>query len=134
MEQWPEGPVGYTIGTEGYVWSEQNSLTAGEEEAIVVLKPQVVVRLRAVDAETGKPVARFDYQIGTTKPGTTGFVWRERTMHEEAEGTLRIPLKLKRGPHQIQVFADGYKPAQTRIIRGDERIVREILKLEKSPK
>ena len=129
----PEGPVEFSIGAEGHDGADLTYLTAGEKEAVVVLKPELDVRLRVVDAETGKPIPQFDFRIVAGKPGTGDSRWGQPT-HVESDEPYRIALEPEKGPYQIKVIAGGYKPAQTRFIRGDEKIAREVIKLEKSPK
>jgi hypothetical protein len=86
-----------------------------------------------VDAETGKPIPQFEYQIGTAKPGAQDYRWGQ-SLHGEFDGTRRISLEAGQGRYQIKVFAGGYKPAQTRVFRGEEKSVGEVIRLEKSSK
>ena len=129
----PDEPVAFSIGAEGYVWTDPFPLTAGDKEAVIVLKPEVAVHLRVVDAETGKPIPQFAFQIGTAKPGTQDFRWGQ-TMQGGFDGTYRTSLEAGQGRYQIKVFAGGYKPARTPHLRGDEKTVREVIRLEKSLK
>ena len=129
----PDEPVEFNIRAEGYVWTDPIPLTAGEKEAVIVLKPEVAVHLRVIDAETGKPIPRFAFQIGTANPGTQDFRWGQ-TIQGGFDGTYRASLEAGQGPYQIKVFAGGYKPAQTRVVRGEEKAVREVIRLEKSLK
>ena len=109
----PDDAVEYMIGAEGFIPTDPISLTASDKEAVIVLKPTVDIRLRVVDAETGKPIPRFAFQIGTAKPGTQDFRWKQPTQAGLFDGTHRIVLEAEQGPYQVKVFADGYKPART---------------------
>ena len=75
MGKSPEESVEFRIGAEGYVSIDPIPLTARDKEAVIVLKPAVDVRLRVVDAETGKPIPRFGIQTGRADKGSQDFRW-----------------------------------------------------------
>jgi hypothetical protein len=47
------------------------------------------------------------------------------------EGEYDTRLAPDDGPYQFKVIADGYEPAQTRVLRGEEKSVREVIRLKK---
>jgi beta-lactamase regulating signal transducer with metallopeptidase domain len=131
-ESAPAEPVGYAIGADGYVWVEPIALTAGEKEEVVVLKPALDIRLRVIDAETGKPIETFGIQTGTANPDSPGFRWAPPTSGE-FHGEYRTSLEAEKGPYQIRVIANGYTQAQTRVFSGEERKVTETIALVRQP-
>jgi hypothetical protein len=128
----PDKQVGMTIFVEGYVPIDSMPLAASEQEMIIVLKPALDVRLRVVDAGTGKPVPRFGIQIGSANKGNQEFRWKASTFGI-LEGEYQTSLAAEDGPYQFKVLADGYEPAQTRVLRGEEKSVREVIRLKKEP-
>jgi beta-lactamase regulating signal transducer with metallopeptidase domain len=128
----PEESVEFRIGAEGYVSIDPISLTASDKEAVIVLKPAVDVRLRVVDAGTGKPIPRFGIQTGRADKGSQDFRWGGAMGAHE--GDYHTTLEAEDGPYQIKVFADGYAEARTRIFRGEEKTVRAVIRLMKKEK
>jgi hypothetical protein len=129
----PEERVQFQIWADGYVPLDPIPLAAGDEEAIIILKPAVEVRLRVVDAGTGKPIPRFGIQTGRADKSVQGFRWGQRSFGIY-DGNYRTSLEAEEGPFQIKVFADGYAPAETRVFRGEEKIVRETIRLQAEQK
>jgi beta-lactamase regulating signal transducer with metallopeptidase domain len=135
--EWDSAPaesVEFSIWAEGYVPRDPVLLAASNTEAIVVLKPAVGVSLRVVDAGTGKPIAEFSVQIVAAIPGKAEFLpWGPAT-YGEFGGDFHTSFDAKNSPFRITVSASGYAPAQTRVFRGDERAVREVIRLENEKK
>jgi hypothetical protein len=131
--EWDSAPaerVEYSVGAEGYV-PRFVSLAASNVEAIVVLEPAVDVRLRVVDAKTGEPIARFNVQIDA--PNATGPAFqRDPGTVGVLDGDYRTSLEAAKGPYRFTIFADGYAPAQTRNFRGEERVVQETVKIDRT--
>jgi 5-hydroxyisourate hydrolase-like protein (transthyretin family) len=125
----PDEKVGMTIFAEGFFPIESMPLGATEQEMVIVLKPALDVRLRVVDAGTGKPVPRFGIQIGKANKGNQEFRWEVPTIGT-FEGEYHTSLAGEDGPYQFKVIADGYEPAQTRVFRGEEKSVREVIRLK----
>ena len=105
------------------------SLTPGDQEAVVVLKPSLEIRLRVIDAATGKPISPYQIQIGKAKPGSKDFHWELPIMMLLDD--YRTSLEAGKGSYQIKVAAGGYEPTQTRVFRGEEKSVREVIRLKK---
>ena len=125
----PEEEVEYSISAEGYLSCERVLLAVSNVEAIVVLEPAVDVRLRVVDAKTGEPIARFDVQVDAPYAPNQAFR-RETAFLDGSDGDYRISLEAAKGPYRLKIAADGYAPAQTRLFRSDERVVRETVRLD----
>jgi hypothetical protein len=132
--EWDSAPetAPYSAWAEGYAPVEMLSLTAGDKEAVVTLKPAFDAQLRVVDAETGKPLDGFWVELGKTLPGVDGFQWENRV--GKNDGYYSFSRELTGALYQFKITADGYAPAQTRSYRDDERVVREVIKLGKEPK
>jgi hypothetical protein len=131
--EWDSAPadsVAFSISAEGYVPIDRVALDPSIKEAVVVLKPSLDVSLRVVDAGTGELIPRFTVQIGTASEGNQEF-HRGRGAVVALNGSYHTSLEGENARHQFKVTADGYAPAQTRIISGDEKTIREIIKLER---
>lgn len=134
--EWDSAPaerVLFSIGAVGYVPGDPVWLTAGDRQADIVLTPGFLVRLRTVDASTGKPTPRFRVQIGHVGDDGREVDWKiptEQTFNEE----FRTWLTADDGPYRIRVLADGYLPGESRTIRKDEKAVREDVRLVREHK
>jgi hypothetical protein len=126
----PDETVGMMISAEGYDSIESMPLAATVQEMVIVLKPVLDVHLRVVDAGSGMPVPRFGVLIGKANGVNQEFRWEE-PMIGAGEGEYDTRLAADDGPYQFKVIADGYEPAQTRVMRGEEKSVREVISLKK---
>ena len=127
----PEGPVAFHIWSEGYIGEDPVRLTAGDQEAVVVLKPAVSVRLEIVDAGSGKPLPMFRVEVGTPEPGTKEFRWGPPLV-VETRSIYRKSLDADSGPYQFRITAEGYEPAQILVGRGAPMNLREVIRLQKA--
>ncbi len=131
----PAEPVVFQIGAAGYLLSDPDpfvQLTASDQEAVVVLKPAVRIRLEVLDAATGRPIPTYVIRIGTTRPGAKEIAWGE-PMVVSAPDPFARSLEAEKGPYHFKITANGYAPAQVRI-PGEQTSLREVVKLEKVSK
>jgi hypothetical protein len=124
----PEFPVRLRFEASGFA-SQVVSLSAGEHESMIVLRPAVVVRLDAVDAQTGAAVPWFSVRIGTTAPGSNALRWGPR-IGRIAPHRFEAELDAGKAPYQIEIAADGYAPA-TIVLPREGKALRTSIKLEK---
>ncbi len=128
----PAEPVSFRIAAEGYLLPDDFvRLTAGDNEAIVVLKPAVNVRLEVVDARTGQPIPAYVMQIGTPEPGTKELTWGEPMVMSRPH-TFSRSFESEKGPYQFKITAEGYAPCGV-VVPAERTSVREVVKLEKAP-
>jgi hypothetical protein len=126
----PQESVQFMIWAAGYVPINPISLAASDKEVVVILKPAVEVTLRVVDDVSGKPISRFAVQIGRATTSNQDFLWGEESVGTY-EGDYHTSLEAEGGHYQIKVDADGYGPARTRAFRGNEKTIREVIRLTK---
>ncbi len=127
----PAAAVPLHIAADGYMSDNVIWLTAGENEAVVTLRPAVHVCLDAVDARTGEPLPRFRVEIGRRDPETNGYRWSPR-MGRSPPRKFEATLEARDGPFHFRVSADGYAPVRILVpsVRTD---LRKTIRLEKLP-
>jgi hypothetical protein len=133
--EWDSAPetATYYVDAEGYAPPiEMLSLTTGDGEVAVALKPALDLSLHVVDAETGKLIERFAVAMGQASPDGEVAQWEKPSAHEY--GYFSISRELTGVAYQFKISAAGYASVQTRSFRDEERVVREVIKLRKEKK
>jgi len=106
----PEGPLSFTFGGgEGQApVLSSYPVPAGDEEQVIVLKPFIRIRGRAVDAATGAPIGTF-----TVTPGRNG-AWRKTSRVGSSDGRAVWESSYATDAGiSFLIEADGYEPLRT---------------------
>jgi hypothetical protein len=126
----PSEKIAYSIYAAGYLPRERVLLAPSNIEEVVVLQPAVDVTLQVVDAGTGEPIPQFTVELGRANPFNQTVNWVAGAVGA-FNGDYHMSLEAGNARYRFKITADGYAPAQTRIIRGEEKEVRETIKLER---
>jgi hypothetical protein len=126
----PAEQVSFSIGAEGYEPRRSVELAADDKDAVVVLVPEIDVRLRAIDAVTGEPVSRFAVRVGAAGQDDPKMNWRPISSGN-AQGEYNAAIDTRKQPFRFEISADGYETVETRTFQGAERKVREVVRLNK---
>lgn len=117
----PRDEVRFEMGKEGYFQIWDQPITAGTE-VVLTLKPVLRVRGKVMDADTGRPITRFQMVPGFGRKGAEPYWDRmhAKTMPgSEYECTFNFP----RDGYLIRIEAEGYAPAVSPTYSGEEGTV-----------
>ena len=133
--RWDSAPsrnVVLSISKDGDMGIQGAHFTADNVEKTVVLRPGLRVTIIARDARTGEAVERFRVTAGKVDADTGAFVSDQGQFSVVTEGEYQVTLDATAGPYQFQVSSEGYEPATSTMLKGDEKEVKEVIKLEKA--
>jgi BlaR1 peptidase M56/Carboxypeptidase regulatory-like domain len=96
----------------------------GKDDVVVTLQSQGIVRGRAIDAQTGKPIPEFtvritfspDQQAGDARGGLAGPAVFDGERFEDADGNFLLNDLRVGQPLQVTVLADHFGPTTIRRI------------------
>jgi hypothetical protein len=128
-ESAPAGKVELSMGKEGYLWIEDAPFTAGEQEKVVVLKPGLTVTIKARDSRTGQPIKPLSIETGIAGPDADTTIWKPESLRVVTDGEFRTALDAGAGPYRFRVRSAGYEATASRVIRGEEKDVEEVIDL-----
>jgi hypothetical protein len=118
----PEGELPYLVSKDGYLDCKYAHLRPGAELREVRLLPELNVSLAVVDDETDLPICSYRATLGLVNPkNSPPEQWQVPVLVQSAVGrhTLRQGL-IPWEECVVQIEAEGYDPARSRIVRADE--------------
>jgi hypothetical protein len=129
----PPWEVLLSISKEGYIPDLRAVFSPKDQEKTVVLRPVLSVTITACDAETSLTINQlFSIEYGILDPNQDAIDWLPTpTSRTVGPGENEAILDATGGPYRLRVQCDGFEPAATRLIRGDEKDVREMIKLKR---
>ena len=126
----PDNEILFTVGKKGYITVRDFVLGPSVQGQIVTMKPIVVVQGKVTDAETGEDIPDFEVIAGFYN-SSNEVVWpslRSSTRHNRGRYKMTFDEASPKS-RILKVFADGYKPAVSRVIdikEGNQSINFEI--------
>jgi protocatechuate 3,4-dioxygenase beta subunit len=106
----PADEVLYRIGAKGYATIKRHPLRASENEHVVTLTPELVVRGKVTDATTGKPIPSFVIRPGfggPSSPSGTHWLWDHGVEYRNGAYEWN-PAGRIGSAHRLRVEAPGY--------------------------
>jgi protocatechuate 3,4-dioxygenase beta subunit len=132
---WAEAPreaVSYGIYAPGHIQLIAKTLTATDEEQSVTLLPELTVTGTVVDDQTGQPVENFSVVKGWMSRGREAPYWdRNDTKVKIETGKFEYAENVERDGYATRIESDGYLPAESRPIKGEEGTVALAFRLKK---
>ena len=117
--QWlspPKGELELQFAKAGYRCSRTNKFAADGEEHTIVLHPAATVTGSVTDAETGTPVASFQFTLGHSQPWNPADqtpMWDLRSK-AGSNGFYKMVTEEEQVPY-LRIEADGYETVETEI-------------------
>ena len=103
----PDEAVSLCFTRAGYAESDV-SIRPSDKETLIVLNIALDLRIKVVDAGTGKALKKYLVEIGTVPPAGEKAHWRERVNVESPEGEYRRQIDVSVLEHQFRVTAEDY--------------------------
>ena len=118
----PDDTVYYCISHDGYIQLVQAPLTATGAEQTVTLFPIIRISGSVLDDQTGRPVEHYRVINGWTSYRNAPLWERdnEQTPPEHSGGRFELTEDLERDGYAIRIEADGYLPAESKILHGQD--------------
>jgi protocatechuate 3,4-dioxygenase beta subunit len=117
----PPDAVEYSIGKTGYMSLRNKLLSPGEEEQVVTMNPELVITGRVTDAATGKPLPAFTIRRGQLlESGQERIYWSRDAVALFKNGAYSFKFSEPSKGFQLQVEAEGYLPATSRMFKSEE--------------
>jgi len=121
----PQGPLWVGASADGYILQHGVKVSAGGEELVLTLLPNLVVSGTVRDAVTGRPIPEFRIRTGQPEAGGAYFSDLDRFVLNFAGGEFRHafnePVSVGGSPNYLLRFeADGYAPFVSRVIAPEE--------------
>ncbi|AMV36284.1 carboxypeptidase regulatory-like domain-containing protein [Planctomyces sp. SH-PL62] len=126
----PRDAVQVSLYRAGFMSSRKVSMTAGDEEHVVVLNPALVASGSVVDASTRKPIPKFRVIQGIVFDGQDRAAWQRSQAEESTDGRYSARFDEPYNGWRIRIEAQGYKPAESRRFGPDEGNVVEDFAME----
>ena len=117
--QWlspPKGELELQFGKTGYRYSRTNRFGADGEEHAIVLHPAATLTGSVTDAETGTPVATFNFTLGHSQPWNPADPTPMWDLHSQpgSNGFYKVAIEEEQLPY-LRIEADGYEIVETEI-------------------
>jgi hypothetical protein len=132
--EWNEAPpdeVLIDMGKQNYMSVRNYVMSPSEKEYEITMPPELRIRGKVVDAETGEPIPEFNLLTGIDWGGDRPISWERRSIKTFTQGHYEIEFSYPYPAHLIRIEAEGYKPGISRPIGSDEGEVTSDFKLEK---
>lgn len=123
MAVWPNAPddvVLCDVLTPGYMSARRTPLKAGPDLHTITLHPELVIRGRVTDADTGKPIERFGLRDGLIFAGRKEPRWSRDEPTPYTAGAYLCKFSEGYDGHVLEIVADGYLPTTSRIFLPTE--------------
>lgn len=104
-------------------------IVAREEEHVFKTYPVLAITGRVVDAETGKPIEKFEVLPGIR--GEENMNWVESQRFRATDGKFTVRHRHGYPAHLVRVEASGYLPSVSRDVKSDEGDVAITFELKK---
>jgi beta-lactamase regulating signal transducer with metallopeptidase domain/thiol-disulfide isomerase/thioredoxin len=114
--EWPSAPpdaVLCDVLKTGFMANRRVSLTASDDEHVVTLLPELVIRGSVVDATTRKPIPSFQVRHGSYSRGTNSLYWSGDEGVPFTNGKYSIKFDEPSEGYVLQFVAPGYLPAES---------------------
>ncbi|HUS89807.1 MAG TPA: carboxypeptidase regulatory-like domain-containing protein [Desulfosporosinus sp.] len=132
--RWNEAPpdeVLIDMGKQHYMSVRNYGMSPSEQEYEITMPPELKIRGKVVNTETGEPISEFKLLTGIDWGGDRPVSWQRRNTKTFTQGHYEIGFTYPYPAHLIRIEADGYKPGISRPIGSDEGEVTVDFKLEK---
>ncbi len=116
----PSDVVLYDVFTTGYMSRRRVALSPNDSERVVTLDPVLVISGRVTDAVSGRPVPAFRIVRGLVFANNPRVSWLARDAAEFTGGHYTIRHSEPYAGYAVRVEADGYKPADSRVLAPGE--------------
>ncbi|HVA46847.1 MAG TPA: carboxypeptidase regulatory-like domain-containing protein [Pirellulales bacterium] len=116
----PDDAVLFDLLKSGYMSARRTPLAASAETHKVTLYPELTIGGRVTDAVSHQPVKKFRLRHGWRSANRDDVSWSrdEPTLFEKGEYDIKFDEPME--GHVLQVVADGYLPATSRVFRSTE--------------
>ena len=132
--KWNEAPADEVLidmGKQQYMSVRNYGMSPSEQEYEITMPPELKIRGKVVDADTGEPISEFKLLSGIDWGGDRPISWQRRNTKTFNQGQYEIGFSYPYPAHLIRIEAEGYKPGISRPIGSDEGEVTSDFKLEK---
>ncbi|MEJ5260004.1 MAG: carboxypeptidase regulatory-like domain-containing protein [Anaerohalosphaeraceae bacterium] len=132
LEDLPPDEVKFLVQKEGYVFYQAYPITASQQNRYeIVLYPTVKLTGRVLDAQTGLPVERFQMTPGIDWNNSHQPVWQTSQRRICTNGVYEQMLYYQDVGWAVQIEAEGYWPAQSKVYINQGRDIVEDIFLAK---
>lgn len=131
---WTEAPadeVQFNIRHKNRMSAQGVKITAGGEPARITVYPPVAVSGTVVDKESKQPIPQFRMMYGIKWSGQKEVTWQTHDSRTLTDGKYDANLSNVNEGARLRVEADGYLPAESRLILPSEGRVTIDFELEK---
>lgn len=108
---WDAAPAGDPLELcarkNGWCYSRNVRVTAGDDEHVIELRPAARVEVRVTDAVSGLPLAGFKAFPGY---GMEDHGWERLATRHGTHGAVSVLFEENQGPWRVRVEAEGYEP------------------------
>ncbi len=104
----------------GHMSVRRTPVQAGDDEAVITLPDELLIRGRATDAATGRAIPNFGVRVGMIFQNSDQICWSndEPTLFEQ--GLYRIKFDEPMRGRVLEFVAPGYLPARSRVFESIE--------------
>lgn len=116
----PSDAVLFDVLKQGYMSARRTPLVASDDTHKVTLYPELMIRGRVTDASTRQPVEQFHLRQGWQFANRKDVSWSrdEAAMFENGQYEIKFGEPME--GRVLQIVADGYLPATSRVFRSTE--------------
>jgi peroxiredoxin len=132
--QWNDAPADEVLidmGKRRFMSVRNHGMTASDKEYVITMHPELKVRGKVVDTETGEPIAELKALPGIDWGRNQPVHWQRSDAKTFTQGYYEITFDSSYPAHLIRIEAEGYKPGISRRFKDDEGQVHYDFKLEK---
>jgi uncharacterized GH25 family protein len=126
----PGDSVTFRVYKSGYMQNEP-TLEPGDQEHLITLQFPLRIHGKVIDAETREPLKSFTVVPGIDWGNGQQPHWERHNAQQQADGTYSLTFNYPRAGHFVRVEAQGYIPAASRSVAGDEGDVEINIELKK---
>ncbi|HOQ04592.1 MAG TPA: carboxypeptidase regulatory-like domain-containing protein [Anaerohalosphaeraceae bacterium] len=132
LEDLPPDEVRFSVRKEGYAFYHGYPITASEQNRYeIVLYPTGKLTGRVLDAQTGLPVERFQMTPGIDWNNSQQPIWQNSQRRICTNGVYEQLLYYQDVGWAVQIEAEGYWPAQSKVYINQGRDIVEDIFLAK---
>jgi len=121
--QWDDAPADEVLidmGKQRYMSISNYGMSASDKEYVITLYPELKVRGKVVDTQTGEPITQFKLLPGIDWGSNEPVSWQRRSAKTFTQGHYEVTFDFPYPAHLIRVEADGYEPGISRHFKNDE--------------
>lgn len=116
----PDDEMLFDVFRPGYMRNRLVPLKASAETKTITLLPRLAISGRVTDAATGQRIVRFGLRHGAVASNGGDPQWSGDEAARYEKGAYHIQFEHPHEGHVLQVLADGYLPATSRVFRSTE--------------